>query len=180
MDQSSYSYRGTGTGLTLSPMVLSQFLGTIVVLIHTVHFSPVYLTVLAPDALEFAVALGTRLMSLSSSSDLFTDGKSDEESAEGESSREASVLNAALDLALVTLDGCIDLDQGRSISLEHTSLLMATREWGGRVLELFEGGVRLRGGGGKMSEVNIQGAAAGLVLKVEEIISRWQRSMITL
>ena len=180
MHRSSYSYRGTGTGLILSPMVLSHFLGTVAVLMHAARFSPVYLAVLAPDALELAVTLGTRPMSLSLSSNTFKEGAVDEESNEGESGREASVLSAALDLALIILDGCLDLDQGRSISLEHTNLVMAAAEWGGRVLEIFDKGLKLRGGGGEVSEIKIRGAAAGLVLKVDEITSRWRRSMITM
>lgn len=159
----SSAYRGTGTGLILSALVLAQFLGTVAVLMHAARHTPAYLAVLAPDALELAVMLGTRPMS----------------SAEEDREREAAVVTAGLELALVVLDACLDLDGGRSAGLEHTSLLVGASEWAAQVLGLLDKGARVQGGGG-VQEVRLRRAAAGVVIKADEIISRWRQSMMIL
>ena len=159
----SRTYTGTGTGLILSPMVLSQFLRTISVMLHAARHSPAYLAVLAPEALEVAITLGTRPMS----------------NATEDKERDATVLNSSLELALVALDGCLDLDGGRSIALEHSTILLGTGEWAGQIFSLLEEGVRVQGGGG-IQEVKLKRVAAGLVLKVEEIVAKYRQSMISL
>lgn len=160
---STSAYRGAGTGLVLNSLVLSQLVNTLAILVHAARHSPAFLAVVAPDALELAVTVGSRPMS----------------NAEESKEREAAVLTASLELALVVLDGCLDLDGGRSIGLEHTSLLLATGEWGGQVLKLLEDGVRVPGEGG-VQELRLRRSAAGLVLKVDELASRWRQSMIAL
>ena len=157
------AYRGTGTGLILSPLVLSHFIGTLAVLMHAARHSPAFLSVLAPDALELAVTLGTRPMS----------------GAEEDKEREAAVLTAALELSVITLDGCLELDGGRSLCLEHSALLLGVGEWAGEVLNALDQGARVPGGGG-VHEVKLRRAAAGVVLKVDELTSRWKQSMISL
>ncbi|KAL5519659.1 TEL2 [Sanghuangporus vaninii] len=157
------AYRGTGTGLILSPMVLAHFLGTVAVLMHAARHSPAFLAVLAPDTLELAVTLGTRPMS----------------GAEEDKEREAAVLTATLELTVVILDGCLELDGGRSLCLEHSTLLLGSGEWAGEVLSALERGVRVPGEGG-MHEMKLRRAAAGVVLKVDELTSRWRQSMILL
>lgn len=166
----SSAYRGAGNGLVLSPLVLSQFLNTVTVLAHAARHSPAFLAVLAPDTLELAVTVGTRPMSSAEAKSNFRD-----ETA----TREAVVLTASLELALVVLDGCQDADGGKSLGLEHASLLVATGEWAGKVLGLLEDGVRVAGEGGK-HEMRLRRSAAGLVLKVDELTSRWRLSMITI
>lgn len=156
-------YRGTGTGLILSPLVLAQFLGTLAVLIHAARHSPAFLAVLAPDSLELAVTLGTRPMS----------------SSEEDKEREAAVLTAALELSVIILDGCLELDGGRSLCLEHASLLLGIGEWAGEVLNALEHGARVQGGGGAQ-EVRLRRSAAGVVLKTDELSSRWRQSMISI
>lgn len=157
------SYRGAGTGMILNALVLAQFLSTVGVLIHSARNAPAYLAVLAPDAIELALTLGTRSVS---------------QPEEGESEgREASVLTSSLELALVVLDGCLELDGGRSMGLEHTTLLQGIGAWAGEVFGRLEDGVRVPGEGGQ--DVRLRRAAAGVVLKVDELTSRWGRSMIS-
>ncbi|KAI5120573.1 hypothetical protein M0805_002523 [Coniferiporia weirii] len=155
-------YRGTGTGLLLSPLVLSHFLKTLAVLVHAARHSPAFLAVLAPDALELALTLGTRPLS---------DASEDKE-------REAAVVTAALELAVVVLDGCLELDGGRSMGLENTGLLLGTGEWASQILNALESGMRFQGGGGTQ-EARLRRSAAGVVLKVDELSSRWRQSMIS-
>ncbi|KAH7916002.1 telomere length regulation protein-domain-containing protein [Hygrophoropsis aurantiaca] len=169
-----HQYRGAGTGLILNPIVLSHFLSTMAILVHAAHNAPQWLAIVAPDALELAVTLGTRTIST------FTDDGTDEIADGVQSSskaKEASVLTSALELALVVLDGSLELDRGRSLGLEHTALLLGTGEWAGQVFSQIEKGVLVEGGGG-VHELKLQKTAAGVLLKVDELTSKWRRSMV--
>ncbi|KAF9264838.1 hypothetical protein L218DRAFT_972425 [Marasmius fiardii PR-910] len=166
-------YHGAGTGLILNPLVLAHFLRSLALLVHAAHNAPEWLAVIAPEALELAVTLGTRPVS-------HTEGEDDDddnEPGQNKASKEASVLTAALELSLVVLDGCLQLDRGRSLSLENTTLLMGAGEWAGTVLSSLESGIKVPGGGGDQ-ETRLRRAAAGVVLKVDEVTSQWRRSMI--
>jgi telomere length regulation protein len=167
-----HQYRGAGTGLILNALVLSHLLATLGVLVLASQNAPAWLAVVAPDALELAVTLGTRSISR---------GIEDEEESGGMSGsgddKDARVLTNALELALVVLDACMELDGGRSLSLEHTALLLAVGEWAQGLFARLEKGVLVRGGGGA-SEVRLRKAAAGVVIKVDEVSERWRRSMI--
>jgi telomere length regulation protein len=170
-----HQYRGAGTGLILNPTVLAHFLATLAVLVHAARNAPEWLAVVAPDALELAVTLGTRPLSRHDNDE--DDG---EAGLGGEAkSKEASVLTATLELALIVLDGCLELDGGRSIGLDHTALLLGTGEWAGGVFSLLEKGVRVPGGGGAL-EARLRGAAAGVLIKVDSLTSTWRRSMVNI
>ncbi|KAG2077827.1 hypothetical protein BDR04DRAFT_999144 [Suillus decipiens] len=167
-----YQYHGAGTGLVLNPVVLSQFMGCLALLVHAAQNAPQWLSIIAPGALELAVALGTRPISRAVSDDTGSSGLTGE--ARG---KEASVLTAALELSLIVLDGCLELDGGRSLGLEHTALLLGAGEWAGKIFELLENGTLVEGGGG-VHEVRLRRAAAGVLLKVDELTSKWRRSMV--
>ncbi|KAF9451205.1 hypothetical protein P691DRAFT_663711 [Macrolepiota fuliginosa MF-IS2] len=164
-------YYSAGTGLLLHPLVLSQFLRTLAILVNAAQNAPEWLAVLAPDSLELAVTIGTRPISRAESEDDAEDPQAEREG------KEAAVLTAALELALIVLDGCIEVDGGKSLGLEHTSLLLGSGEWAGAVFARLEKGLRVEGGGG-LHEAKLQRAAAGVLLKVDELTSRWKRSMI--
>jgi telomere length regulation protein len=167
-----YQYRGAGTGLILNALVLSHLLATLGVLVHASQNAPAWLAVVAPDALELAVTLGTRSISR---------GIEDEEEAGGVSGsgddKDARVLTNALELALIVLDACMELDGGRTLSLEHTALLLAVGEWAQGLFARLEKGILVKGGGGA-GEVRLRKVAAGVVIKVDEVSERWRRSMI--
>ncbi|KDQ18178.1 hypothetical protein BOTBODRAFT_155292 [Botryobasidium botryosum FD-172 SS1] len=165
--RSSSAYRGAGTGMVLEAMLLSHFLSTLTILMHAAHHSPAYLSILAPEALEVALTMGTRPVSVAADSD--PSGKD----------KEAAVLGSAFELALVVLDTCAALDGGKSLGLEHTKMLLAIGEWAGEMFALLEKGVNLEGGGGDEIK-RVRRAAASVVIKVEEMTSRWRRSMINL
>ena len=78
-----------------------------------------------------------------------------------------------------TVIASLDLDGGRSLGLEHPGLLLGAGEWAGHVLEALENGVRVPGKGGAQ-ELRLRRSAAGVVLKVDELSSRWRQSMITI
>lgn len=166
-----HRYRSAGTGLILHALVLSHFVATLAVLVHAAHNAKEWLAIIAPDALELAVAVGTRPVSRG-------EGVEDEENpAKQHAKKEAAVLTASLELALVVVDGCLETDGGKSLGLEHTALLLATGEWAEEVLSRLDKGVKMLGGGG-VHEMKLQRAAAGLVLKVDELKTRWRRSMV--
>jgi telomere length regulation protein len=171
-----HRYRGAGTGLILSAMVLAHFLGTLAVLVHASQNAPEWLAVIAPDALELAVTVGTRPLS-QGEVDEDDEGRSPDGLAGETRGKEATVLTTALELALVILDGCLQLDGGRSLGLDHTALLMGAGEWAGHVFARLEKGALLSGGGGEQA-LKLKRAAAGVLLKVDELTSRWRRSMV--
>ncbi|KAH7886252.1 telomere length regulation protein-domain-containing protein [Phlebopus sp. FC_14] len=166
-----YQYRGAGTGLILNPVTLAEFLRTIAVLVHAAQNAPQWLAVIAPDALELAITVGSRQLT----KPMYDD--SDESTPGGDKGKEAAVLTAAFELSLIILDGCLELDGGRSLGLEHAALLLGVGEWAGRVLTLLDRGTRVEGGGGAQ-EAKLSRAAAGVVLKVDELTSKWRRSMV--
>ena len=167
-----HQYHGAGTGLILNALVLSHFLATLGVLVHASRNAPAWLSVVAPDALELAVTLGTRPVSRAHEDEEEFGGDSG-----GAADKNARVLTTALELALVVLDTCVELDGGRSLSLEHTALLLAAGEWAQGLFTLLEKGILIKGGGG-VAEVRLRKAAAGVVIKVDEVSERWKRSMI--
>jgi len=175
-----YRYRGSGTGLVLNPIVLAQFVGTLAVLAHAGRNAPQWLALVAPDSLELAITLGTKPVSQSDDADdddLDPRIKTEWGHATTSKDKEASVLAASLELALIVLDGCLDLDGGRSLGLEHTRLVLSAGEWAGNLLNWLDQGLLVAGGGGTQ-EVRLKRGAAGVMLKVQEISERWGRSMI--
>ncbi|KAJ7063112.1 telomere length regulation protein-domain-containing protein [Mycena amicta] len=153
-------YHGAGTGLVLNPIVMAHFLATLAILTHAARNSPEWLAVIAPDSLELAVTLGTKPIS----------HEDDPDDPNQPESKEASVLCTALELALVVLDGSLELDGGRALGLDHTPLLFGTGEWAGAVFSKLEKGL--------LVQVKLKRAAAGVLLKVDSLTSRWRRSMI--
>lgn len=168
-----YQYRGAGTGLILNPVILSAFLKTVAILVHASQNAPQWLALIAPNTLELAVTVGSRQITRPMSED------SDDEdgSPKCSKSKEASVLTSALNLALIILDGCLELDGGHSLSLEHTALLIGTGEWAGQVFNMLERGIQVTGVGG-IHEVELRRATAGVLLKADQITSKWRRSMV--
>ncbi|KAI1790782.1 telomere length regulation protein-domain-containing protein [Ganoderma leucocontextum] len=175
-----HRYQGAGTGLVLSALVLGRMLETLAVLVHAARNAREWLAVIAPDALELAMTLGTRPVSRGEGVD-DNDGPGREGksglSGEGNGGKEAALLTATLELALIVLDGCLDLDGGRSLGLEHTPLLIGSGEWAGKVFGSLEDGAKVLGGGG-VQEVRLRRAAAAVVLKADELTSKWRRSMV--
>lgn len=175
-----HQYRGAGAGLVLSALVLGRMLETLAVLVHAARNAREWLAVMAPDALELAITLGTRPISrgegMNEDDGSERAGKSGLPEESG-ASKEAALLTAALELALIVLDGCLDLDGGRSLGLDHTALLMGSGEWAGKVFGSLEDGAKVLGGGGAQ-EIRLRRAAAAVVLKADELTSRWRRSMV--
>ncbi|CAE6437560.1 unnamed protein product [Rhizoctonia solani] len=151
---------GAGTGMILSPLVITHLLGTLAVLLHAGRHSPPFLHVLAPDAVELALSVGTRPLSRSNN----------------EEGAEAGVIAGALELALTVLDSALELDGGQTFALERTDLLLGARQWASTVFEALDKGERAPGAGGRDEERAVR-ICAGLVLTCERIVSKWRRSI---
>lgn len=162
-------YHGAGTGLILNPLVLSHVLRTLGILVHAAQNAPEWLAIIAPESLELAIAIGTRPV-------LYIASSSGPEDAEEQES-EASVLTSALELALVILNGSLEIDGGKILSLEHTTLIFGVSEWAAKVFSGLEKGIQVQGGGG-LHEMKLSRAAAGVLLKSDELRSKWGRSML--
>ncbi|KAF8160588.1 telomere length regulation protein-domain-containing protein [Pholiota molesta] len=146
------------------PLVLAQLLRTLAILVHAAQHAPEWIGIVAPGALELAVT-----------AELEADGAAAAE--EDRQAKEAAVLTAALELALVVLNGALELDGGRILGLEHTTLVLGLREWAEKVFTSLERGLRVQGGGG-LHEVKLSRAAAGVLLKIDELMGKWSRSML--
>lgn len=166
--QGRQRYHGTGTGLVLNPIILTHFLRALAILTHASRNALEWVTVISPSALEIAVTLGTKPVSLIEVTETY---RHDENQG-----KEASVLTAALELALVVLDGSLELDDGRLLCLEHSALLLGTGEWAGKVFSQMEGGHKVRGAGAQ--EAKLQRAVTAVLLRVEEMTSKWRRSIM--
>jgi telomere length regulation protein len=165
-------FKAAGTAMILSPLVLSHFINTMSIMVHASRHSPAFLSVVAPAVLELAVTLGTRKMSSEPTNHSPLNPISNEDSK-----RSASVLSASLELAIVILDASIDLDAGKTLALEHGSLVSGTMLWAQKAFSMLDGGLQLEGMGGN-EEMRLRRASAGLVLKVEEITRKWSQAML--
>ena len=162
--ESGSRYRGAGAGLILSPMALEKFLMTLALLLHAARHSPLFLAVLGPEALELAATIGARHPSAPNESN----GTETE-------SHEASVVGAALEIALVVLDASFELDGGRTLALDKSHLLLGVGEWASSVFQAEEMGGTVASGQGGLREGRVRAAAAGVVVKVSEIGEKWGR-----
>lgn len=160
-----------GSGMILSPLSLGHLLATLSVLIHAARHAPPFLAVLAPETLQLAVTLGARPMPATRMR-----GGGDDENDE------ATVLAGTLELALVVLDTCGELDGGRTMMLDHGGLTMACVEWAEMVFQRSESGVRVRGeteiGPGAIlagGASRVRRASAGLCVVLGGIRERWAR-----
>ncbi|KAH7106082.1 telomere length regulation protein-domain-containing protein [Auriculariales sp. MPI-PUGE-AT-0066] len=166
---------GSAGGLT--PQIIAHFLASLGVLLHAGRHSPAYLAVLAPEGLELVIQLGTTRIAIDDDDFGHATTKDAESKPESWEQRQGRVVTAALEVALVILEGCVELDGGKSLALEHTTKILATEEWSRGIFEALEKGLRIRGGGGA-NETRMTAAAAGVAVKVTEVLDRWRRSLI--
>lgn len=151
-----YAGGNSGTAL-LDVLLLPAYLGTLSVLLHAARHSPYFLGVLAPEAMELVFVLRS------------VGGGGDDEDEGGEV--EEKVLQSEMELLLVVLDASVSLDGGTTLmrargASEGGKIVSEAREWAEEVFEREEkkpGGI---GGAGR--------AAAGVLLRVEEILSKWR------
>ncbi|KZT51597.1 hypothetical protein CALCODRAFT_124246 [Calocera cornea HHB12733] len=158
-------YRGAGTGMVLSPLMLGQILATLGVLMDAARFSPAYLAILAPEVLELAVTVGSRALTTAAQSD-------------SQNKQRADVVAYSAQVALIIIDTSAELDGGRTLAMEHARALFAVGDWARTLFENEEKGIRLDGAG-SVGGSNLERVAASLVLKVHDLLDKWRGSMIS-
>lgn len=151
----------TGSGMILSPMALSHFISALTIMLHAAQHSPAFVAILAPEALELAIALGTQM-------GLGVEDAPTDDTAPAE--LENDVVVASLELALVCLSGSKDVDGGRSLTREHITSVMAAGEWASGVFGKEQKGESTTTHKGGMKEDRIRKTAASIVLTVSNIV----------
>jgi telomere length regulation protein len=164
-------YRGAGTGMILSALALEKMLMTLSLLLHAARHSSVFLSVLAPEAIELGITIGARHLPSPSNNPLITD--MDTAGLDEGSKTEAQVLAAALELVLVSLDTSVELDKGRTLAYDKPELILAAGEWASGVFEVENRGGKVSAGQGGMREGRVKATAAGVVVKIAEIGEKW-------
>lgn len=162
---------GSAVPQLLEPILLSRFLATITVLVHAARHSPAFLAVIVPEILSFVLML--RPIVSSSTQHVDNTPRAPEPARD-----EDLVVASALELALAALDGTVHLDGGRmfmssSVANGSGSALVADiKDWAEHVFEAEE-----RKGNGDLAVGRPGRAAAGVLLRVEEIVGKWRLSV---
>jgi telomere length regulation protein len=159
--------------MILSALALEKMLMTLSLLIHAARHSSVFLSVLAPEAIELGVTIGARHLPSPSNNPLITDTDNLGAGADEGSKTEAQVLAAALELVLVSLDISVELDKGRTLAIDKAELVHAAGEWASGIFEVEARGGQVSAGQGGAREGRVKATAAGVVVKIAEIGERW-------
>ena len=167
--QTQGKYAVGGTGTILSSLAVSQFLSTLTIMVHAARHSPLYLSVICPEALELAISVGSKLSVAPEFTPLTGSPK--------EKAFESDVVATALELALVSVDGAQELDGGRAIATEKSLTLMAAGEWASDILQKESQGQATTTNVGGSKEGRVQKAAAGLLVLVSGIVEKMQNLM---
>ncbi|GAA5891676.1 hypothetical protein JCM5296_005508 [Sporobolomyces johnsonii] len=159
---------GASASALLEPLLLSKYFATLAVLLHAARHSPSFLAVLVPDALALVLALRPPASSSSSTTSLVDE---DDDAHGGMDA--ALVLSAQLELILVLVDATVQLDGGRTLMSSSavsggSNLVAEAKAW---AEEVFEAEERK---GGEMGIGRAGRAAAGVLLRIEEILGRWR------
>lgn len=161
---------GAASAPILEPYLLTKFLATLSVLLHAARHSSAFLAVLVPETLGLVLALRTSSAALVSPNDGGGADDLDDASLNG-----AEVLASTLELALVVLSASVDLDGGRTLLsssvLGGGEVVSEVKEW---AEEVFEREENRAGAGGEGGIGRTGRAAAGVLLRVEEVLSRWR------
>ena len=167
--QTQKRYTVGGTGMILSALSVAQFLSTLTIMVHAALNSPLYLSVICPEALELAISVGSKLSVAPTFAPM--GGPPDTKHFE------ADVVGTALELALVSLDGAKELDGGRALATEKSLTLMAAGEWASEILQKETRGEATTTNVGGTKEGRVQKAAAGVLVLVSGIVEKMQALM---
>ncbi|GAA5870224.1 hypothetical protein JCM8547_006920 [Rhodosporidiobolus lusitaniae] len=171
---SSLSHLSTSSAPLLEPYLLSKFLATLSVLVHAARHSLAFLAVVAPEVLGLVLTLRPP----SHSSPTPRQENDDAEDLSSTALNRSTVLSSLLELALVTLSTSVELDGGRTLMSNSSvsggaGMVLEVQKWAEVVFELEEArGAGEEGGIGRAGR-----AAAGVVLRVEEVLERWRGSV---
>ena len=127
-----------GAAALLDPLILSKYLATLSVLLNAAQNSPHFLVVLAPEVLELVLSL------------------------RGAESADEAVRTSILQLILVVLDSSTNMDGGRTLAQDFSTLTWQIKDW----TECMWNEKEQRGG-----QIDQAGrAAAGILLKLDSMM----------
>ncbi|GAA5894007.1 hypothetical protein JCM8208_001306 [Rhodotorula glutinis] len=167
---------GAAPPVLLEPVLLGRFLATLAVLVHAARHSPAFLAVVVPEVIAFVLAIkpsGPSAVRAARPRPRAGDDDDDDESGLDED----LVTSASLELVLVALDATVQLDGGRTLMSSSTAnggggaLVVDVKEWAEDVFEREE----RRGGQDGVGRAGR--AAAGVLLRVEEVSAKWRLSV---
>ncbi|GJN89867.1 hypothetical protein Rhopal_002856-T1 [Rhodotorula paludigena] len=165
---------GSSAPILLEPLLLSKFLATLAVLVHAARHSPAFLAVLVPEVLAFVLAIRPSAPSPVRAARTRTAAGDDEDDGGLD---EDLVTSSALELVLVALDATVQLDGGRTLMSSSAAnggggeIVVSVKEWAEEVFE------REDRRGGDMGVGRPGRAAAGVLLRVEDIVGKWRLSV---
>ncbi|GAA5892867.1 Tel2p [Sporobolomyces salmoneus] len=151
---------GPSSSPILQPLLLSKYLTTVSILLHAARHAPTFLAVLAPEALALVVSL--RPPTSSTPSTTITN-----EEDPGIVDQDL-VLSAEMELILLLLSSSHSLDGGQTLTRSSFELLSEVQSWAEEVFEMEEN----KSGGAAVGRSGR--AAAGVLLRLEEILGRWR------
>ncbi|KPV77335.1 uncharacterized protein RHOBADRAFT_51210 [Rhodotorula graminis WP1] len=168
---------GVGAPVLLEPIVLGRFLATLAVLVHAARHSPAFLAVIVPEVIGFVLAIKPSGPSAVRAARPRHRAADDDDDDDESGLDEDLVTSAALELVLVALDATVQLDGGRTLMSSSTAnggggaLVVDVKEWAEGVFEREE----RRGGQDGVGRAGR--AAAGVLLRVEEVSAKWRLSV---
>ncbi|KAJ8294457.1 DNA replication checkpoint protein tel2 [Rhodotorula toruloides] len=156
---------GTPALMLLEPMLLAKFLATLAVLVHAARHWPAFLAVIVPETLAFVLAIKpAQPFAVASARAVEEDAGLDTD----------LVVSSALELVLVALDATVQLDGGKTLMSssaangEGGAIVADVKDWAEEVFE------REERRGGQVGVGRPGRAAAGVLLRVDEIVGRWR------
>lgn len=167
-----------GTSTLFDPMVLSALIDTLSVLAHAAQNSLDFGGVVLPEALELALRVVGKALPLALVGAFSEGGRSNGGSGSGAGEDDNWVAHhlhgACLSFALVVLDAASSIATAHLVR-DHHALLNDTAQWAAQVFEQLEGEAPRAGGGlSDRGRGRAARASAAVVLRIEEIRSRWR------
>lgn len=147
----------------LEPLLLSKYLATVSILLHAARHAPSFLAVLAPEALALVVSLRPPAST--------TRRREPIELGEGNDPSVVDrdlVISAEMELVLLILSTSHSLDGGHALTRHSFELLAEVQSWAEEVFEVEEN----KAGGAAVGRAGR--SAAGILLRLEEILGRWR------
>jgi len=149
---------GVAPSTILQPLLLSKYLATLSILLHPARHAPTFLAVLVPETLALVVSLRPPASSNQVQKTEDDPGAADED----------LVLSAEMELILLLLSFSHSLDAGHTLTQSSVELLSEIQSWAEEVFETEE----TKSGGAAVGRAGR--AAAGVLLRLEEILGRWR------
>ncbi|GAA6004804.1 hypothetical protein JCM11491_002237 [Sporobolomyces phaffii] len=154
---------GPASSPILQPLLLSRYLATVAVLLDAARHAPTFLAVLAPETLALVCSLRPPADSVSTRDRIAYDAADESVRADRE-----MVQAGQLEVILVVLAASHALDRGHTLVESSFQLLTECQEWA----ELVFAEAEDQSGGAAVGRAGR--AAAGVLLRLEEIFSRWR------